>query len=68
VVDGPAVLVARLVDLVRDHALREERIEGLARAAGRCPVFTIARAKKREYRRCRIACSMPPMYWSTFIQ
>ena len=21
--------------------------------------------KKREYSRCKIACSMPPMYWST---
>src|SRR6185312_2467734 len=25
------------------------------------------RVKKREYSRCRIACSMPPMYWSTGI-
>jgi len=25
-------------------------------------------AAKREYSRCRIACSMPPMYWSTGIQ
>ena len=24
--------------------------------------------KKREYSRCRIACSMPPVYWSTGIQ
>ena len=24
--------------------------------------------QKREYSRCRIACSMPPMYWSTGIQ
>src|SRR6185437_10225832 len=26
------------------------------------------RVKKREYSRCRIACSMPPMYWFTGIQ
>ena len=24
--------------------------------------------KKREYKRCNIACSIPPMYWSTGIQ
>ena len=24
--------------------------------------------KKRAYIRCRIACSTPPMYWSTGIQ
>ena len=42
--------------------------KGSADFAGRWPVFTIARAKKREYRRCRIACSIPPIYWSTFIQ
>ncbi len=24
--------------------------------------------KKRLYSRCKIACSMPPMYWSTGIQ
>jgi hypothetical protein len=24
--------------------------------------------KKREYRRCRMACSMPPIYWSTGAQ
>ena len=24
--------------------------------------------KKRAYSRCRIACSMPPMYWSTGVQ
>ena len=27
-----------------------------------------ALTKKREYIRCRIACSTPPMYWSTGIQ
>src|SRR5689334_18596779 len=29
------------------------------------PVTFMARVKKREYKRCRIACSTPPMYWST---
>jgi hypothetical protein len=29
-----------------------------------CSAFT----KKRAYIRCRIACSTPPMYWSTGIQ
>ena len=33
-----------------------------------CPVAFMARVKKREYSRCRIACSMPPIYWSTGIQ
>ena len=27
-----------------------------------------ALVKKRAYIRCRIACSTPPMYWSTGIQ
>ena len=27
-----------------------------------------ALTKKRAYSRCRIACSTPPMYWSTGIQ
>src|SRR4051794_5675061 len=26
------------------------------------------RVKKREYSKCRIACSMPPIYWFTGIQ
>ena len=29
------------------------------------PVAFIARVKNREYSRCRIACSTPPIYWST---
>ena len=29
------------------------------------PQSRITRVQKREYSRCRIACSMPPMYWST---
>src|SRR5712671_5710635 len=29
------------------------------------PVAFLARVKKREYKRCRIACSTPPIYWST---
>ena len=29
-----------------------------------CSTFT----KKRAYNKCKIACSIPPMYWSTFIQ
>ncbi len=29
------------------------------------PRSFMTRAKKRAYRRWRIACSMPPMYWST---
>ena len=33
----------------------------------RWPVAFIARVKKRLYSRCRIACSTPPMYWSTGI-
>ena len=31
------------------------------------PVAFIARVKKRLYSRCRIACSTPPIYWSTGI-
>src|ERR1700754_4503801 len=31
------------------------------------PVAFIARVKKRLYNRCRIACSTPPIYWSTGI-
>src|SRR5437764_14808145 len=27
-----------------------------------------ARMKKREYSRCKTACSTPPIYWSTGIQ
>ena len=32
------------------------------------PQSRMTRVQKREYSRCRIACSMPPMYWSTGIQ
>src|SRR2546423_3609407 len=32
------------------------------------PRSRITFVQKREYSRCRIACSMPPMYWSTAIQ
>ena len=31
----------------------------------RCPVARSPRVKKRAYKRCSTACSMPPMYWST---
>src|SRR5258707_15299978 len=31
------------------------------------PVAFIARVKKRLYNRCKIACSTPPIYWSTGI-
>src|SRR5579864_9120701 len=31
------------------------------------PVAFIARVKKRLYSKCRIACSTPPIYWSTGI-
>src|SRR5580704_8163183 len=33
----------------------------------RCPRSASALVKKRAYIRCRIACSTPPMYWSTGI-
>src|SRR5262245_41720679 len=29
------------------------------------PHLRIARVKKREESRCKMACSIPPMYWST---
>jgi hypothetical protein len=32
------------------------------------PRSASALVKKRAYIRCRIACSTPPMYWSTGIQ
>ena len=32
------------------------------------PKSWITFTKKREYNKCKIACSIPPMYWSTFIQ
>ena len=32
------------------------------------PLSRITFHQKREYSRCRMACSMPPMYWSTGIQ
>ena len=32
------------------------------------PMSASAFTKKRAYIRCRIACSTPPMYWSTGIQ
>ena len=32
------------------------------------PMSASALVKKRAYIRCRIACSTPPMYWSTGIQ
>ncbi len=32
------------------------------------PMSENALTKKRAYSRCRIACSMPPMYWATGIQ
>ena len=31
------------------------------------PMSASAFVKKRAYMRCRIACSTPPMYWSTGI-
>ena len=34
----------------------------------RWPRSASAFVKKRAYIRCRIACSTPPMYWSTGIQ
>ncbi len=34
-------------------------------STARKPVRCIARVKKRAYSRCRIACSTPPIYWST---
>ncbi len=52
------------IDLVEHHALREQVREWLARP-GTSPRSCITRVQKREYSRCRIACSMPPMYWST---
>jgi hypothetical protein len=42
-----------------------------SRANGSCtsrwPRSASAFVKKRAYMRCRIACSTPPMYWSTGI-
>src|SRR5258708_15970135 len=35
---------------------------------GTSPKSRITLVQKREESRCRIACSMPPMYWSTAIQ
>ena len=43
-----------------------------SRANGSCTpsrsMSASALMKKRAYIRCRIACSTPPMYWSTGIQ
>jgi hypothetical protein len=37
-------------------------------SASKCPMSRRALTKNRAYSRCRIACSTPPMYWSTGIQ
>ena len=43
------------------------RLANGSRAAS-IPSSESALTKNRAYIRCRIACSMPPMYWSTVIQ
>ena len=49
------------IGLVHHHALGEQAGERL-RPSPTWPVAFMARVKKRLYSRCKIACSMPPIY------
>ena len=44
------------------QSLLKSAENGSVHVAGRCPVSFMALAKNREYKRCKIACSTPPIY------
>ena len=50
-------------DMVQHHALGQQVGERLVELHSSMSRITLV--QKREYSRCRMACSMPPMYWST---
>ena len=68
IVKGNVTLVRAFKDISAGEKVDLDRRRIAGADFGRWPQISIARAKKREYSRCRIACSTPPIYWSTFIQ
>ena len=66
--DQVALRLRHLVPPMRIMPCVNSRVNGSRRSFGAMPRSASALVKKRAYIRCRMACSTPPMYWSTGIQ